>query len=159
MKNGARSLVTLCSAVFFGAALYISSVQHPAALEAGHEIYLRYFPVMYRRAAVLQGGTAVLGFLAGIVAWRTSGTRLWLVAAILLGSAVPLTLLMIKPVNDVLMSPDASRSADVGALFARWGRLHLIRTIASGMALLCCLAGLLRRAPSSGTAPTRTDRA
>jgi hypothetical protein len=58
----------------------------------------------------LQGGTAVLGFLGGIVAWRTSGNRLWLAAAVLLGSAVPLTLLAIKPVNDVLMSPGASTS-------------------------------------------------
>jgi hypothetical protein len=159
MSSVVRFLATLCCAVFFGAALYISLVQHPAALEAGHEIYLRYFPVMYRRAAVLQGGTAVLGFLAGIVAWRTSGTRLWLTAAILLGSAVPLTLLVIKPVNDVLMSPDASRSADLGALFTRWGRLHLLRTMVSGTALLCCLAALLRRAPASGSATTRTRSA
>jgi len=159
MNDFVRSLATLSCAVFFGAALYISLVQHPAALEAGDEIYLRYFPAMYRRAAVMQAGAAVLGSLAGIVAWRTAGTRLWLAAAILLGSAVPLTLLVIKPVNDVLMSQDASRSADVGALFARWGRLHLVRTIASGTALLCCLAGLLRGAPSSGSATTRTASA
>jgi uncharacterized membrane protein len=137
MNDGVRSLATLCCAVFFGAALYISLVQHPAALEVGNDLYLRYFPAMYRRAAVLQGGTAVLGFLAGIVAWRTNGNRLWLAAAILLGSAVPLTLLVIKPVNDLLMSQEASRTADVGALLARWGRLHLIRTIASGAAMLC----------------------
>jgi len=146
MNDVVRSLATLCCALFFGAALYISLVQHPAALEAGNEMYLRYFPAMYRRAAVLQGGTAVLGFLAGLVAWRISNNRLWLAAAILLGSVVPLTLLVIKPVNDVLMSQDASRSADVGALFAQWGRLHLIRTIASGAALFCCLASLSRRA-------------
>src|SRR5262245_12277420 len=148
MNDLVRSLTTLCCAVFFGAAFYISLVQHPAALEAGNELYLRYFPAMYRRAAVLQGGTAVLGFLAGMVAWRASSNRLWLIAAILLGSAVPLTLLVIKPVNDVLMSPEASRGADVGTLLARWGRLHLVRTIASGMALLCCLTAFPRRAGS-----------
>jgi hypothetical protein len=76
-------------------------VQHPAALEAGTAMYLDYFPAMYRRAAILQDGTAVLGFLGDIVA---CGNRLWLAAAVLLGSAVPLTLLAIKPVNDVLMS-------------------------------------------------------
>src|SRR5262245_33395243 len=146
MNGFVRFLTTVCSALFFGAALYISLVQHPAALEAGNEFYLRYFSPMYRRAAVLQGGTATLGFLAGTVAWRTSGQRLWLAAAILLGSAVPLTLLVIKPINDVLMSQDASRSADVGALLAQWGHLHLIRTIASGAALFCCLASLSRRA-------------
>jgi uncharacterized membrane protein len=99
---------------------------------------------MYRRASVLQAGTAVVGLSAGLVAWRAGGRRLWLAAAILLGSAVPLTLLVIRPVNDVLMSPDASRDADVGALFVQWGRLHLVRTMASGTALLCCLAALLQ---------------
>jgi hypothetical protein len=64
MNEFVRSLATLCCAVFFGAALYISLVQHPAALEVGNDLYLRYFPAMYRRATVLQGGTAVLGFLA-----------------------------------------------------------------------------------------------
>jgi hypothetical protein len=64
MNDVVRSLATFCCAVFFGAALYISLVQHPAAHEAGNAIYLGYFPAMYRRAAVLQGGTAVLGFLA-----------------------------------------------------------------------------------------------
>jgi predicted dinucleotide-binding enzyme len=38
------------------------------------------------RWRVDEGGTAVLGFLAGIVARRTSGTRLWVVAAILLAA-------------------------------------------------------------------------
>jgi hypothetical protein len=93
-------------------------VQHPAALEAGTAMYLDYFPAMYRRAAILQDGTAVLGFLGDIVA---CGNRLWLAAAVLLGSAVPLTLLAIKPVNDVLMSPGASRIADVSGVFAQWG--------------------------------------
>ena len=118
----------------------------PAAGEAG--------TAMYRRAAILQGGTAVLGFLGGIVAWRTSGNRLWLTAAVVLGSAVPLTLLAIKPVNDVLMSPGASRIADVSGVFAQWGRLHLIRTITSGAALLCCLVDLLRRPRSLGSVAT-----
>jgi NADP oxidoreductase coenzyme F420-dependent/Domain of unknown function (DUF1772) len=57
------------------------------------------------------------------------------------GSAVPLTLLVIKPVNDVLMSPDAHCGADVEGAVARWERLHLIRTVASGTALVCCLSG------------------
>src|SRR5262245_39290156 len=146
MSAPVRSLTTLCCAVFFGAALYISFVQHPAALEAGNEFYLRYFPAMYRRAAIMQGGAAVLGFLAGMVAWRVSGNRLWLVASMLLGRAVPMTLLVVKPVNDVLTSPELRGSADVSALLARWARLHLIRTVASGIALLCCLAAFAARA-------------
>jgi hypothetical protein len=48
---------------------------------------------------------------------------------------------VIKSVNDVLMSQEAGRAADVGALFAGWG---LIRAIASGAALLCCLTAILQ---------------
>lgn len=39
--------------VFFGAALYISLVQHPAVLETGADFAARFFRPMYRRAAVL----------------------------------------------------------------------------------------------------------
>jgi hypothetical protein len=39
--------------VFFGAALYNSLVQHPAALETGTDFAARFFRSMYARAAKL----------------------------------------------------------------------------------------------------------
>jgi hypothetical protein len=55
--------------VFFGAALYISLVQHPAALETGNDFAARFFPPMYGRASVLQASLAVIGCMAAIAAW------------------------------------------------------------------------------------------
>jgi len=48
-----KLLAIYCCGVFFGAALYISLVQHPAVLETGADFAARFFRPMYRRAAVL----------------------------------------------------------------------------------------------------------
>ena len=54
MLEVTKILAIFCCGVFFGAALYISLVQHPAALETGNDFAARFFPLMYRRAAILQ---------------------------------------------------------------------------------------------------------
>ncbi len=47
-------VATLSCGVFFGAALYVRLVQHPATLETGPDFASRFFAPMYRRAATLQ---------------------------------------------------------------------------------------------------------
>jgi hypothetical protein len=86
MREVAKLLATLCAGIFFGAALYISLVQHPATLEAGSDFAARFFRPMYGRAALLQAPIALIGCVAGIVAWLKGAGRLWLVAGLLLGS-------------------------------------------------------------------------
>ena len=71
----AESLALTSTAVFFGAALYISLVEHPARLEAGVDVALRQFPHSYRRAARLQASLAVIT-TAWIWAVITSKERL-----------------------------------------------------------------------------------
>src|SRR5262249_19280095 len=135
---------TFCCGIFFGAALYVSLVQHPAAQETGAEFAARFFGPMYRRAAVMQAALALIGFLAGIAAWWNAAGRLWLAAALLLVASVPFTLFIIKPVNDVLLI--GSRPVEERrALLVRWGRLHWMRTIAGGLAFGVSLLALLRR--------------
>ena len=56
MHEITKLLATFCCGVFFGAALYISLVQHPAAVETGTDFAGRFFRPMYRRAAILQDG-------------------------------------------------------------------------------------------------------
>jgi uncharacterized membrane protein len=136
-------VATFCCGVFFGAALYISLVQHPAALETGVDFAGRFFGPMYRRAAALQASLALVGFAAGVAAWWNVG-GLWLAAAVLLVSAVPFTLIVIKPVNDALLAGDRGVEAYT-ALLIRWGRLHWLRTAASGLAFAACLCALTRR--------------
>jgi hypothetical protein len=142
MREVTKLLATLCSGVFFGASLYISLVQHPAALETGNDFAARFFPLMYGRAAFLQASLASVGSAAAIAAWFTGAGRLWLGAAVLLGSVVPFTLVIIKPVNDVLLQGGDVSGVELGALLVRWGYLHWVRTVASGLAFLLCLVGV-----------------
>ena len=133
-----KLLATFCCGVFFGAALYISLVQHPAALETGYDFAARFFRPMYRRAAILQASLALIGCAAALAAWLSGAGRLWLAAAVLIGSMVPFTLFVIKPVNDALLQ-DKVVASEVSALLIRWGHLHWARTAVSGAAFAACL--------------------
>lgn len=140
MSQILQALTTFCSAVFFGAAVYISLVQHPAANETGQEFTTRFFRPMYRRGAVMQASLAVVGTLSGILAYVSGSGAIWLLAALLLGSVVPITLLVIRPVNDQLMSQTLDSSSSLaGELLARWGRLHGLRVFGSGLSFFVCL--------------------
>ena len=133
-----KLLATFCCGVFFGAALYISLVQHPAALETGYDFAARFFRPMYRRAAILQASLALIGCAAALAALLSGAGRLWLAAAVLIGSVVPFTLFVIKPVNDALLQ-DKVVASEVSALLIRWGHLHWARTAVSGAAFAACL--------------------
>lgn len=129
---------------FFGAALYISLAQHPAALEAGVAVGGRFFPPMYKRAAPMQIALALSGFLAGIVVWYQSSDNLWLLGSLLLISVVPITLVLIKPVNDILLAPgNDPDSVETGTLLERWGPKHWLRTVVSGVAFLTYLVAVV----------------
>ena len=130
----AASLAMMSTAVFFGAALYISLVEHPARIEAGVDVALRQFPHSYRRAARLQASLAVIGSLAGVAAWLLGASAWWAVSAVLLFAVVPLTLVVIFPTNKRLHDPDLE-ATDPAALnlLLRWGALHWLRT---GLSLL-----------------------
>lgn len=136
----ANLLATFCSGTFFGAAVYISIAQHPAAMEAGAGVGGRFFPPMYRRAAPMQILLAVVGSLAGILAWVFGGPLPWLFGALLLASVIPITLFAIKPINDVLLDPlhDADAS-DTEDLLRRWGPKHWLRSIVSGVSFILFL--------------------
>jgi Domain of unknown function (DUF1772) len=146
MLEVTKFVATLCCGVFFGAALYISLVQHPAMLETGNDFAMRFFPPMYGRAAIVQASAAVVGSAAAVVAWLGGAGRSWLVAAVLLGSVVPFTLVVIKPVNDALFQGGDISTIEVDALLVRWGYLHWARTVASGLAFVTCLVAIARRA-------------
>jgi Domain of unknown function (DUF1772) len=130
----AESLAMTSTALFFGAAVYISLVEHPARLEAGVDVALRQFPHSYRRAARLQASLAVIGSLAGVAAWLLGSSAWWAVAAVLLFAVVPLTLLVIFPTNKRLHDPGLQATDPAAlSLLMHWGTLHWLRT---GLSLL-----------------------
>ena len=140
MLQVTRLLATFCCGVFFGAALYISLVQHPAALETGNEFAARFFGPMYRRAAGLQASLALVGCASAIWGWLSGAGALWLAVAVVIGSVIPFTLMVIKPVNDALLQ-NRNAASEIAALLTRRGYLHWARTVASGLAFLLYLVG------------------
>lgn len=135
-------LATACSGLFAGAAVYISVVQHPAALQVDDTVAARLFSPMYRRGAPLQAGLALVGSLAAFTAWLTGSGLQWLVGALLLGFVIPFTLIVIKPVNDRLLASDLDPTApEVTELLRCWGKLHNVRSGSSTLAFLLFLIG------------------
>jgi uncharacterized membrane protein len=123
-------------------------VQHPAALETGSDFAVRFFAPMYRRAAVMQASLAIIASIASLVAYLLGAGRAWLLSAVLISSVVPFTLLIVEPLNDQIKSVDplAERAIE---LLIKWGRLHWVRTIASGLSFALCLVAVVRRSLSS----------
>ena len=58
-----------------------------------------------------------------------------LLGGLLLGTVIPFTLLVILPTNKQLLDPGLDRrSAKAASLLDRWGRLHMVRSVVSGLA-------------------------
>jgi hypothetical protein len=137
MRQIAEFVAVLACSLFTGAALYLSLVEHPSRMECGVELAATEFPPSYRRATVMQATLAALGLVSSVAAWLAGATFWWLVGGALLGSVIPFTLIVILPTNKQLLSPTLDRrSAQTGRLLTRWGALHAVRSVLSGVALL-----------------------
>jgi uncharacterized membrane protein len=136
---------TVSGGLFAGATLYVSVVQHPAWLECGSALAVKEFGPSARRAAVMQGGLAVVSLVSSAIAWLQGSGIAWLVGGLLLGAMIPFTLVILMPTNRRLLDPglDAG-SPEAGELLSRWGRLHAVRTVV-GVAAFVVFAGLSLR--------------
>jgi hypothetical protein len=140
MRQIVEFVAALTCALFTGAAVYVSRVEHPARLQCGTEIAATEFGPSYRRATVMQATCAALGLLSSVAAWLAGASVWWLIAGVLVGSVIPFTLMVILPTNKRLLDPMLDkRSAEAERLLARWGRLHAVRSVLSGVALLLYL--------------------
>ena len=140
MRQIAEFVAVLACGLFAGAAVYVSLVEHPARMACGVEIAAAEFPPSYHRVTIMQVTLAAVGPLSSIAAWLAGATFWWVVAGLLLGSVIPFTLIVILPTNKQLLSPTLDRqSAKTSQLLARWGALHAVRSVLSGVALLLFL--------------------
>lgn len=141
----AELIATICAGLFAGAAVYISAVQHPAALALGPAFAVQFFGTMYPRAAAMQAPLAVVGSVAALWCWWSGGGRLWLLGGALLGFVVPFTLLVMMATNNRLQSPELDPSSSpAAALLATWARLHAVRSVTSSLAFLIFLTARAR---------------
>ncbi len=131
------------AAAFCGAATYINIAEHPARMLLDDRNALAQWAPSYARAFNFQGGLAVLSGLAGLAAGWYSGNWLWAVGAALMLANWPYTLLVILPLNHKLqaIAPDAA-DAKSRRMLDRWNRLHAVRSLLSGLAVIANLAAI-----------------
>ena len=133
-------LATVCAGLFSGAAIYVNLVEHPARLSRGTELAVKEFGPSYRRGTVMQASLALAGCALGVAAWARSSDSAVLIAALLLGTVVPFTLIVILPTNKQLLDPSLdARSASAAELLMRWGWLHAVRSVLSLVAFVLLL--------------------
>ena len=131
----------ICSALFAGAAFYVSFAEHPARMRLDTQAALAQWKPSYDRAALLQASLALLGGVLGAAAWyRWQSNWFWLAGGIVLLLNIPYTLLAIRGTNGKLKAtPPDEAGPETRALLVRWGQLHWVRT-ALGLAATALIA-------------------
>jgi hypothetical protein len=133
-------LAIIVAALFAGAAIYVNVAEQPARLALPDAAMLTQWQHSYSRAAKMQASLALLGGILGLAAFWSSGAWLWVLGALVLLSAWPFTLIVIKPTNDALNATQATAaSVETRRLVQRWGSLHTGRSGIGIAATLCYL--------------------
>jgi hypothetical protein len=127
MISGELALIT--AALFTGAAVYVSAVEHPARMQLEPRAMLTEWKPSYKRGFAMQASLAFIGFLLGAWAFWETGHWLWLAGALALLAGWPYTLLVILPTNNKLLAtPIDAANAETRDLIAKWAQLHAVRT-------------------------------
>ena len=146
MVEMAEFVATLCCTVFAGAAVYINLVEHPARMGCDTVTAATVWAPSYKRATWMQAPLAIVGFVAGVLAWTVGAGILWLIGALLLGLVVPFTFIVIMPTNHRLLAVGRDlSSAETRRLLEAWGRLHAVRSALSLGASVVFLVALAVR--------------
>jgi hypothetical protein len=144
MENVLKLLALLSSGMFAGAALYLTTVEHPARMSAGGSAALQEFRPSYKRAAPQQAALAIVCFLCSVTIALLTQQWLWLLGGILVGAVVPFTFIFIMRTNRLLLDESNQLDAQtVESLFAKWARLHGVRTVLSVVGFLVLLGACI----------------
>ena len=140
MFSGQLALVS--AAVFTGAAVYVSLVEHPARLLLDDQALLTEWKPAYKRGTLMQAPLAIIGFLLGLLAWWQTGNFAWIAGAVLMVANWPVTLFVIMPVNRRLMTTERAGTQS-RELIVKWGSLHALRSVLGFAATVAFLVGSL----------------
>ena len=104
------TLALTVAALFAGAAVYVSAVEHPAREALDDRGQLTQWKPSYANGAKMQASLALIGFALGVAAWWHGHDWRWLGGALALLAAWPYTLLLIMPTNNALKAFSTGRS-------------------------------------------------
>lgn len=134
----------VAAALFAGAALYVSFVEHPARMRLREEGALAQWKASYARAAPIQATLALLSLALGAWTWWKTDEMWMLIGALAIGAAVLLTLAVILPVTRRLKATAVGAAgADTTRLLDRWAALHHVRTLLGLGAVAAYLIAIL----------------
>jgi anthrone oxygenase-like protein len=134
-----ETLAVASAGLFTAWALYVSLVEHPARMATGPAAARTEFRPSYRRAAPWQASFAILAFGSALAASLATSAWAWAIGGVMIGAAVPFTLLVIMPTNRRLLASAPLDDREAGALLQRWGRLHWIRSGLGAVGLVVLL--------------------
>jgi len=146
----ARVVSTAAISTFFGGSIYINVVETPARVAlANGEAIVAHFQATFPRAMGWQKKLAAISFLGGAVGcYLDTDPCRWLCLAAegcILAGIFLQTKFFIMPVNFQLMGPDLYNGSEAprkkGSAWAvdmvnKWDRVHAVRTVASGAAMI-----------------------
>jgi hypothetical protein len=133
-------LALVVASLFTGAAFYVNFAEQPPRLKLDDRALLAEWKPAYLRGFAMQATLAMTGFLLGAVAWWQTGAVAFLVGALLMLAPWPWTLLAIMPANNALMATDPAKAGpQTRALIIKWNKLHAVRTLLGGLALIAFL--------------------
>jgi len=132
MNQALQMIAAFTAMLFAGAALYVNVVEHPARMGLETRSAARQWAPNYKRATLMQAPLALVSLLSGVMAWLLGASTWWFAAALLIGSVVPYTVLVVMPVNHKILEPDRDLSSvETRELLQKWARLHGVRTALS----------------------------
>jgi hypothetical protein len=123
-------LALVMAAFFTGAAFFINFAEQPGRLQLEPGPLLTQWTKSYKRGFALQAPLALLCGICGIIAFYISREWSWLAGAILILLNMPYTILVMMPINRKLLATPVRAAGDETAnLIAKWGSLHMVRTL------------------------------
>src|ERR1700730_13688060 len=103
-------VATLATGIYFGAAVYVNLVEHPARLSCGVQLAVTEWRPSYKRGTLMQAPLAVVGSLSAFIAWWFDRSLPWLLGGFLLLLIIPFTQVVILPTKQTVGEPRTRRA-------------------------------------------------
>jgi hypothetical protein len=127
MPNAVEFVAIVACAMYSGAAVYVTLVEHPARLACATEMAWAQWTQSVRRTPRYAALTLVAA-TAGLVQGRLTIGCLWTYGSIILLAVVPFTVIAMLPTQRRLTAPTWDpASVETRAMLEQWGRRHAVR--------------------------------